>query len=752
MKGTLFSADFVNDSNNNLKLLEINTDTAFTSASLHHADFSGLITILSSSNINEFHVIYKDIFHKNFIEELSQSLHNSNLDISYNMHSESFTTIYPTSIDDSDDKFILRCAYDESALFDSTYCKEDFELLKLFYDNNNSGSVPEMYHSSSDYYVDTILESENTSNVPDLVVKNIATQPADLKLYKLVGTGSLSDKYSSFISSSITPDVYAINYYETPNSTKSKSYRSFNIIYGSDLNILNLTNLEVESLLDEPSSLTFNTNSGLVDTKHYYEFTTNFPTFTGYGGIFQEEEIVDVNGSAVKVKDTVIGNSYKSTYINGAPDSDSIEVFTNWSHPGSSLPTGSYVTSSVLVNSITEDLPKKMIYHVQTEDSSSFRVSANQHMLIYDSVVDKLKYKDIDSLDISSDRLIGISGSLINIASNNIEILNGDYQTYILDMETTDTYTLYNGEINFKIITHNCFPAGTKISLEDGSYKNIEDITTDDVLLTYNNDKKEYGLGKVGTIRVTTQNKLIHLSTSNGEEIKSTPRHKIYTQGGWKAAEEVAVGDLLFNKDGELVEVTNTENLDGEFEVYHLIDVKDNHTYFAEDLLVHNLKAAPTCFSAGTRITLSDHSEKFIEEVEVGDEVFGWNGRELVPGRVIAIDHRHTVNSHAAACKSLGDDPSLYTINETGIEFTPEHPFLTKDGWKSLVPDVRQEPFLSQQEPKSLNVGDYILNNGEWEEVKEIRVVRSNPEEKVYNITVEGVHSYVADGIVVHNK
>jgi len=752
MKGTLFSADFVKDSNGDLRLLELNTDTAFTSASLHHADFSGLINILSASNISEVHVIYKDVFHKNFIEELSQSLHDSSLNVSYNLYPEAFSTIYPTTVTDSDDKFILRLAYDESAIFDSTYCKQDIELLKLFYDNNNSGSIPEMYHSSSTYQIDTLLESENTTNVPDLVVKNITNPTTYLKLYKLIGTGSLSNKYSSFISSSITSDDYVINYYETPNSTKSKSYRSFNIIYGSELNILNLANLEVVSLLDEPSSLTIDTGSGLVDDKHYYEFTTNFPKFSGYGGIFEEEEIVDVDGNAVMVKDTVIGNSYKSTYLEGAPDSDSIEVFTSWSHPGSSLPSGSYVTSSVLVNSIAEDLPKKMVYHIQTEDSSSFRVSANQHMLIYDSVADRLKYKDIYNLDISSDRLIGISGSLINIVSNNIEILNGDYQTYILDMETTDTYTLYNGELNFKIITHNCFPAGTKISLEDGSYKNIEDITTDDVLLTYNNDKKEYGLGKVGTIRVTTQNKLIHLSTANGEEIKSTPRHKIYTQGGWKAAEEVSVGDLLFNKDGELVEVTNTENLDGEFEVYHLIDVKDNHTYFAEDLLVHNLKAGPTCFSAGTRITLSDHSEKFIEDVEVGDEVFGWNGKKLVPGRVIAIDHSHTVNSHAAACKSLGDEPSLYTINETGIEFTPEHPFLTKDGWKSLVPDNRQEPFLSQQEAKRLVVGDYILNNGEWEEIKEIRVVRSNPEEKVYNITVEGVHSYVADGIVVHNK
>ena len=72
----------------------------------------------------------------------------------------------------------------------------------------------------------------------------------------------------------------------------------------------------------------------------------------------------------------------------------------------------------------------------------------------------------------------------------------------------------------------------------------------------------------------------------------------------------------------------------------------------------------------------------------------------------------NTVGSHSDACKSLGDEPSLYTLigveNDWGIEFTPEHPFLTKEGWKSLVPDPNQEPYKSQQEPKVLKVGDFV--------------------------------------------
>ena len=52
----------------------------------------------------------------------------------------------------------------------------------------------------------------------------------------------------------------------------------------------------------------------------------------------------------------------------------------------------------------------------------------------------------------------------------------------------------------------------------------------------------------------------------------------------------------------------------------------------------------------------------------------------------------------------------------------------------------------------ALKLGDYINVNGLWEEIKEIKVVRSDADERVYNISVKDLHSYIADGIIVHNK
>jgi len=43
MKGTLFSADFIKDSNDNLRLLELNTDTGIVSSEINNINQSFIV-------------------------------------------------------------------------------------------------------------------------------------------------------------------------------------------------------------------------------------------------------------------------------------------------------------------------------------------------------------------------------------------------------------------------------------------------------------------------------------------------------------------------------------------------------------------------------------------------------------------------------------------------------------------------------------------------------------------------------------
>lgn len=127
MRGTLISTDFIKDSSGNYKFLEMNTDAGIHDEFIsNHLDLSSFINLLSGSTpqIDTVEVVYKPLIADNFVEHLSSSLAvSASFITSFVKHEEDIDTIYPSSPTDGDNKFILRLAYDENAILDSTYAK-----------------------------------------------------------------------------------------------------------------------------------------------------------------------------------------------------------------------------------------------------------------------------------------------------------------------------------------------------------------------------------------------------------------------------------------------------------------------------------------------------------------------------------------------------------------------------------------------------------------------------------------------------
>lgn len=756
MKGTLFSADFIEDLNGNLRLLELNTDTTISTGGLSHIDFTGFITMLSGSGINEVHVISKN-WHSGIVSKLSQSLAESAPFItSFQNTLEQDSTIYPTAIEDSNNKFILRMAYDESAVFDSEYAKNKKSVLELFYNAGDSLSIAEYYVSSSIDGVTDILPAElNSSNIPDIVAKDLSNVNSPLSFYK-IGKSSLNivDRYTE-LKSFFNEDTLILKYYENPADVKVKSVRSLNLIYGPNLDVLNLGTFIGEGLFDKPVEIEFDDSLIATQTniKHYYELTTSQPRFNTYnswGGIFEEEEIVKVDGSTVLISNAAVGDEFKSFYIEGAPDTDIVSEFMSWSHSGSLLPSGSYLTSSILVNNLEQPLVYGLVYHFVLEDNSDFRAAAGSHMLIYDVVNDCIKYEDIHKINDEKHKFIDLNGGLVNIQGITIEVLDGAYSAHIVDMEQSDAFFLSNGNLSVKIVTHNCFPAGTEITLANGDVKNIEDLTVNDTLLTWNEKTGELVEGSIGSIVKKVDNLLIYLTTTEGE-IKSTPFHRFYVkERKWTSAQDISVGDILLNEEGKDVVVVSKKEILGEVEVFHILDVRDNHTYFANNLLVHNYKITPDCFVAGTKVTMGDGSLKSIEEISIGEEVLSLNiaTRSLEVKKVVNIK------------SPVHHDIVTYKLSN-GIEVscTFDHPFYVND-YKiaSYLPSKTQ--YLNEigiyniEEPiHQIQVGDSVIdidrNRVEIISIKDSEITEPT---QTYIISVENNRNFYANGILVHNK
>lgn len=130
------------------------------------------------------------------------------------------------------------------------------------------------------------------------------------------------------------------------------------------------------------------------------------------------------------------------------------------------------------------------------------------------------------------------------------------------------------------------------------------------------------------------------------------------------------------------------------------------------------------CFLAGTPISMADKSQKFIEQIKVGDMVLAYDeeNKELKPDKVTKVfSHPKEDN---------------YLIINGHLRVTPIHPVLSKGKWRQIG---------------ELKVGDTLTDvNGQDVPIKDIARIQEKID--VYNFETDPYHTYIAGGYIVHNR
>jgi hypothetical protein len=147
-----------------------------------------------------------------------------------------------------------------------------------------------------------------------------------------------------------------------------------------------------------------------------------------------------------------------------------------------------------------------------------------------------------------------------------------------------------------------------------------------------------------------------------------------------------------------------------------------------------------SCFVKGTKVKMFDGSEKNIEDIQIFDMLMGQTG----PNMVLSYDHW-----------PLGGR-DLIGINGSGPFKTPEHPLMTKEGWKAYDSELTQiqKPEIAHLMVNgSLKIGDEIfMGNDTWVRIESLEVHSNEPEQVVYNFYLNGDNTYYANGMLAHNR
>jgi hypothetical protein len=143
------------------------------------------------------------------------------------------------------------------------------------------------------------------------------------------------------------------------------------------------------------------------------------------------------------------------------------------------------------------------------------------------------------------------------------------------------------------------------------------------------------------------------------------------------------------------------------------------------------------CFIAGTPVLLADGSEKAIEALRVDEQVLAYDGKQQVPATIIGCISFPAKQTYAL---TFDDGNTLIT--------TDSHPLAGENGWKSISPGstAQENPDLPVT---ALQVGDTIYTAGGT--LCRLVSIQKRNIEQVYNITVDGSHTYYASGVLVHN-
>ena len=203
----------------------------------------------------------------------------------------------------------------------------------------------------------------------------------------------------------------------------------------------------------------------------------------------------------------------------------------------------------------------------------------------------------------------GLGGWFYGVAKHS----NPWWQTYSTDSGAgrLSPYVAPSSSSSSGYVGYSCFVAGSKILLSNGKYKNIEEVKTNDIALSYNLLENKFEESSIGDVSLDYKNELIKVYLKNGKTITSTDTHPYYVKDkGWSVyvgagdfgeeigpRKQLSVDDKLYYYDLDtknfiFIKIEKIIKLKPKTtRVWNLRNVTNNHNFVVNNLLVHNKNA-----------------------------------------------------------------------------------------------------------------------------------------------------------------
>ena len=492
MRAVIIGTDFMKDTDGSFKALETNTNIQLDTQWSYNVDLSSFENFVTSNNFSEIVLISNDnhlspqssytinydfeyiddVLKKDDTQENHYKAYNdfksyltdftSGSGITLNTLKTDLTSVSIPYVEDADDKLIIRLSYDATALIDDTYARDNWEFLKLMYDADPT-SVPACYINDSEVGFDSIGTTlKDNGNHPNYCIKKRVT-PTDNKTYpKLFKINTIEELDN--LKSALEVDEYIQEFIYNTNDlldNRVKSYRSIDLLYGPNLDILNLQVIEKTTNLEIVDSADFDDNNEIQywDRMRYCQkFYTSINEIAIKLDASSDTKIVLPDGSITNPSNLNIGDSVKSIIFSTLPTSNLFSTSEEqWSGSFIDTTTNYTVSSSVLQNEFSMDYFGALVIF-ETDTDSTFSDLKHAYIMVKDG--DYVKFKQYGNLSIG-DTIIQYdtqTDQLITANITNISYKFDKFVGYTLDFEESDLFLTLEETSNqsrYGLLTHN---------------------------------------------------------------------------------------------------------------------------------------------------------------------------------------------------------------------------------------------------------------------------------------------------------
>ena len=164
----------------------------------------------------------------------------------------------------------------------------------------------------------------------------------------------------------------------------------------------------------------------------------------------------------------------------------------------------------------------------------------------------------------------------------NVEGLEDDDSEFTVTM-TDPTKSIDNA--TFYWLSDNCFLPFTKISMVDGSLKNIQDIKRGDKIRSFDIESGSFVFSTVKSLLSYKQDLMDDYYLIINDKLRVTPNHKILINNEFIDVEYLKIGDIACNSLGQNIMIHSIEKVYSKSRTYDLI-LDSGSFYFADGFLV----------------------------------------------------------------------------------------------------------------------------------------------------------------------